>query len=339
MRPFPRPLATLTLVIVMACAGWSSEAMAQVGSGNLVVNLRDAIASLRPRTASGALGLMGFNATPDGSANAIEVNRGSANPGKGEAAPSLTLGQFGVGFTVDDSFPLFLEGYLGYARFDPRTLFTGSGERQLPLRWNNVAAEIGIGWDFHLTDYLILRPILNGTLGYIASDASLFGAFLRRRTEVNASRLTAVHSNVAGVGGSLMLAYYDHRPARDIDVELRYTQIWLQTVGDTLPAAQGRATAKTLSLWARYRWPTGWEAFGRPIRWVVDGSASTYLGDQREALGFSWALKVGGGIEFDVGRYEFGAFGLELSRIRLVARLFVGDRGVTGQSVGIGMSF
>jgi hypothetical protein len=256
-----------------------------------------------------------------------------------EGAPSLTLGQFGVGFTVDESFPLFLEGYLGYARYDPRTLFTGSGERQLPLRWNNVAAEIGIGWDFHLTDYLILRPIVNGAIGYIASDASLFAAFVRHRTDIEISSLAGLHANVEGLGASLMLAYYDHRPARDIDVELRYTQIWLRSFGDTFPAAQGSATAKTLGLWARYRWPTGWEAFGRPIRWVVDGSASTYLGDQRESLGFSWAVKVGGGIEFDVGRYEFGALGLELSRVRLIVRLFLGDRGVTGQSFGIGMSF
>jgi hypothetical protein len=339
MRPIPHPpTTTLTLLIVLACAGWSSMAAAQVGSGDLVMNLRDAVASLRPR-AGGAVALMGFNVTPDGSSNAIEVNRGTAAPGGGEGAPALTLGQFGVGFTVDESFPLFLEGYLGYARYDPRTLFGGSGERQLPLRWNNVAAEIGIGWDFHLTDYLILRPILNGAIGYVASDASLFGALVGRRTNVDLSALTALHANVAGFGGSLMLAYYDYRPARDIDVELRYTQIWLQTVGDTFQAAKGRATARTLGLWARYRWPTGWEAFGRPIRWVVDGSASAYLGDQREALGFSWALKVGGGIEFDVGRYEIGALGLNLSRIRVVGRFFLGDRGVTGESFGIGMSF
>ncbi len=126
---------------------------------------------------------------------------------------------------------------------------------------------------------------------------------------------------------------------RGHDVELRYTQLYLQTFGDTLRAARGTSMAKTLGLWARYRWPTGWEAFGRPVRWVLDSSFTTYFGDQEEAIGFAWAAKVGGGIEVDVGRYEFGAAGLNISHIRLVARYFIGERNVTGTSVGIGISF
>jgi len=40
------------------------------------------------------------------------------------------------------------------------------------------------------------------------------------------------------------------------------------------------------------------EAFGRPLRWVIDGSSSLYLSDQRAALGFAWSAKLGGGIDF-----------------------------------------
>lgn len=338
MRPTSRRLASLWLGLVLACAGRNGLAAGQPVSGDVVDRLREAAADLQPRR-GGLLGLMGYNMTPDGSANAITVNRGSANPGRGEAAPTLTLGQFGFGFTLSESFPLFLESYIGYARYDPRTLFTGSGARQLPLRWNNVAATFGLGWDVHLTDYLILRPILNGAAGYSAADAAVFASFVKHRTGVELSTLTDLHANVAGYGGSLMLAYYDHRPARDIDVELRYTQLRMETFGDTFQAARSSATAKTLGLWARYRWPTGWELFGRPIRWVVDGSATSYLGDQREALGFTWALKLGGGIEFDVGRYEVGLAGINVSRVRLIGRYLLGDRGVTGASFGLGISF
>jgi hypothetical protein len=339
MMPAPHARrAPARLALVLACVAWRGPAAAQLGDGAATDRVRVAIASLRPQP-GGVLALMGYNVTPDGSANAITVNRASSNPGGREASPSLTLGQFGFGFTLSDSFPLFLESYVGYARYDPRTLFTGEGARQLPLRWNNAAATLGVGWDIRLTDHLVLRPILNGSLGYAASDTSLFAAFVDDRSDVEFSRLRAVHANVVGYGGSLMLAYSDRRPARDIDVELRYTQIRLETFGDTLRAARGRTTAKTLGLWGRYRRPTGWEAFGRPIRWVVDGSATTYLGDQREALGFSWAVKLGGGIEFDFGRHEFGVAGISLSRVRLVARYFFADRGVTGSSFGIGVSF
>jgi hypothetical protein len=101
----------------------------------------------------------------------------------------------------------------------------------------------------------------------------------------------------------------------------------------------GNSTARTLGFWGRYRAPIGIEAFGLPMRWVSDTSVSIYLGDQREALGFAWSVKVGAGIEFDIGRHETSAFGLTLTRVRLMGYYFYGDGGITGTSIGIGMSF
>lgn len=286
----------------------------------------------------GVLGLFGYNVTPDGSTNALSITRGTTISGAG--ATALTLSQFGFGFTVSESFPLFLESYLGTARYDPRTYITGGAETsRVPLRWNNVALTLGVGYDIKLAENLWLRPILNGSIGYATSDAALFGAFVNYRTGRDISALTDLHMNIYGIGGSLVLAYYDYKPARDIEVELRYTEIPLQTFGDTPERFRGSSTPRTVGLWARYRWPTGLEAFGRPLRWVIDTSGTAYLGEQREALGFGWSVKVGGGIEFDIGRQEFGAVGLTLSRVRLIGRYFYGDGGITGTSFGIGMSF
>lgn len=309
-------------------------------TGERVQDVLDRIDALRSQLASrpgGVLALMGYNMTPDGSANSLQVNRTTVSADQGDS--TLTLSQFGFGFTWSDSFPLFTEAYLGTARYDPRAVFTNLPPRATPLRWNNIAITTGVGYDIRIGEYLWLRPIFNLSGGYAASDASLLGSFINWRTDRDVAALTDRHVNVWGIGGSLMLAYYDYRPARDIDVELRYTQIYLQTFGDTIPAARGTAMARTAGLWARYRWPTGWEAFGRPVRWVIDSNFSVYLGDQEKVLGFAWAMKIGGGIEIDVGRYEVGALGINLSRVRLVARYFLGDNNITGASLGIGMSF
>lgn len=337
-------LGILLLAAMLAMALPAPPAAAQGVEERLEGRLEEVLGrldALRARLGSrngGIVALMGYNMTPDGSTNALQVNRATASGGD-LGSSVLTLGQFGAGFTVAESFPLWLEGYLGYARYDPRAVFTGIEARRTPLRWNNVAATIGIGYDIRLAEYLWLRPIFNASLGYAASDLSLFGRFLDWRFGAELDVLKDRQAFVAGLGGSLMLAYYDYQPERDIDVELRYTHLELHTFGDTLRAARGRATAQTIGLWARYRWPTGWEAFGRPVRWVLDGSASWYVGDQAAVLGFDWSVKLGGGIEVDVGRYEIGAVGIYLSRLRLVARYFYGDGGITGASVGIGMSF
>ncbi len=286
----------------------------------------------------GVLGLMGYNVTPDGSANALEINRGSSAPSG--SSNVLTLSQFGTGFTVAESFPLFVEGYVGIARYDPRAVFTaGETVSRVPFRWNNITATIGLGYDIRLAENLYLRPIINGAIGFAASDLALFAGFINYRRNAEFTTLASRHANMWGIGGSMVLANYDYTPARHIDMELRFTNIHLQTFGDTLPAARGQSDARTMGLWTRVRWPTGFEAFGRPVRWVIDASASYYFGDQRAALGFAWSAKIGGGIEFDIGRHEIGALGLNTNRVRLVGRYFFGDGGVSGTSFGIGVSF
>jgi hypothetical protein len=171
-----------------------------------------------------------------------------------------------------------------------------------------------------------------------ATDRTILSEILQARRGPSAAALEGEHVSAFGAGGALTLAYYDYRPARDIEVELRLSQLRIETAGDTPAIAEGSSTARTLGLWTRYRWPTGREVFGRPMRWVLDGSGSWYLGDQRDALGFDWSVKVGGGIEFDTGRWELGAFGVNVERVRFIGRYFYGDGGITGVSFGIGLS-
>jgi hypothetical protein len=142
-----------------------------------------------------------------------------------------------------------------------------------------------------------------------------------------------------GFGGSLTLAYSDWRPEREIDAELRYTALRIETSDSSFAPARGSLTAETHGVWGRYRWPIGFEAFGRPIRWVVDGAGSLYLGQQRDELGFNWSVKAGAGIELDIGRCEIGVRDFTATRLRVVGRYFLADRGITGVSVGVGLSF
>jgi hypothetical protein len=279
---------------------------------------------------------MGHTIIPDGSANAVQVNRTTTSGDEG--SPALTLSQFGFGFTVSESVPIYLEIYAGYARYDPRGVFVIEDTQRRPARWNNFTGTLGVGYDIKLSDTFWLRPIVNVAAGYAAPDTALLAGLIGRRRGTDLGVLDDLHVRAAGVGGALTLAYYDYRPEGDTEVELRLSQIDLETSSDSLAAAQGRSTSRTVGLWTRYRWPTGFEAFGRPVRWVLDNSFSLYLGDQDPAVSFGWAAKLGGGIEFDTGRWEFGAFGLNMERVRFVGRYFIGEGGVTGVSFGLGFS-
>jgi hypothetical protein len=334
-----RAIAGVLLLVVAGILSGPSAAQSLGGGEAFRDALTDRLEGLDladRRIGSGVLGLMGYSMIPDGSANALQVNRSSV----GSGSTALTLSQFGFGFTVSEAFPLYLEIYAGYARYNPLLYQRGPDAAARPVRWNNFTSTLGVGYDIAIAENLWLRPIFNVAGGYAAGDRTLLAELLKLGPGPGtvAAALDGEHVSAWGLGGALTLAYYDYRPTRDFEMELRFTQLEIETFGDTPAIAEATSTARTLGLWTRYRWPSGVEAFGRPMRWVLDGSASWYLGDQREALGFDWSIKVGGGIEFDTGRWEFGAFGINMERVRFIGRYFLGDNGITGVSFGIGMS-
>ena len=284
------------------------------------------------QTANGVLGLLGYNVVPDVTASSLSISRG------GQEDTGLQTTQFGLGFTVDPDFPLYLEGFLGYSRYDPRFVFSeGEKKSYLPTRWNNFSGTVGVGWDFPIIEGLVFRPILNAALGHVESDVSLIGRLLELKYNRELAFLDRGRMNAYGLGGSLMLDLNIPRPGYEVDLELRYTDIRLSTFGDTSSLVRGEAEAKTFNVWGRVRWPMDAEMFGRPLRWVVDFSHSRYFGDQ-VALGFDHLTKVGGGIEMNVGRYELGVWDFNMQSIRIVARYLFGQN-VSGASIGLAVSF
>jgi hypothetical protein len=286
-----------------------------------------------PRTVSeGTLDLLAYSVVPDGTVSTLQINRGN------EDDVGVSLGQLGAGFTWSKSFPLYLEGFLGYARYDPRFVFSdGQEQRRIATRWDQLSATVGVGYDFPLGGDFYLRPIANVAIAQATTDVALASSLLQARTNQEINALDGGRMNAYGVGGSLVLAYYDHLPAREIDIELRATDLYLQTF-DTDPALRADTNAVTVNLWARLRWPTGLEAFDRPVRWVAEGQHSHFFGDPQAALGFEYLTKVGGGLELDLGALNIGAFGLYAQRVRLVGRYVFGQN-VNGFSVGLGISF
>lgn len=277
--------------------------------------------------ADGVLTLMSYSVTPDGTASSLSIDSSSTgNPG-------ITMGQLGAGFPLSASFPLFLEGFIGYSRYDP-TFVASNGEeaRKLPAKWTTLSGTGGIGWDFPLFWDIKFRPIFNFSLGHVESDLSFVERFINLRLDKEIDFLDNGRLNAYGLGGSAMLVYGYFGEYYNFEVELRYTHIHLETF-DSSSAVEGSAEAQTLGLWTRLRGPTGLVAFRRPLRYVLEGANSTYLGSQAGALGFNYLTQMGAGVEIDTSAYHS-----VLTRVRLVARYVVGEN-VSGVSGGLAVTF
>jgi len=240
----------------------------------------------------------------------------------------------GGGFTFSKARPLYLEGTAAYSRYDPSFVVSdGSEVRSIPVKWNSISGTAGIGWDFPIAAELVFRPIFNFSLGRVESDLLIAQRIIENNTGQDIDFLNRGRLDALGLGGSLMLDYERYRPENEIDVELRYTNVYLQSINNSSEAVSGSADSQSLSLWSRWRAPTGLTALHNPVRYVLEFSHTQFLGDLRGAMGFNWLSALGAGFELDSSAYN-----IIVTRTRLLARYKFGD-GVQGWSIGLAVSF
>ncbi|RJG38177.1 autotransporter domain-containing protein [Motilimonas pumila] len=280
------------------------------------------------KKANAALGLMSFTMVPDVTTSNLSIGKGD-----GESS-DLLLSQVGGGATMSKEVPVYLEGNLSFSRYDP-TFVISKGDKTsvIPLKWNSVSVSGGVGWDFPIAENWVLRPIANIALGTVMSDITVAGWVIEEELGIDLDFLDGGRLDAFGYGGSLMLDYELFSKAQDIDAELRYSYIRLESFGSTPDGIKGQANAENLSLYLRRRAPTGVEWLQRPLRYVMEGAHTQFFGEQRGALGFKYLSSVGLGLELDSSAYT-----KIISRTRLVAR-YMFSSNTEGYSVGLAMSF
>jgi len=301
--------AALTLALA------SPPALGQLVEGNL------------QKRVNGVLAMMGYMLTPDVTTGSLGVSNAATGN------PDLGMSTLGGGFTVSREsrlYPLYLEGTLGYARYDPTFVgSSGAVERSVAANWDAYSATGGVGWDFPLSKELVFRPIFNFSYGRVDSHVSATQTGTGEEIDfLHNGRLDAY-----GLGGSLVLDYERYRPGSEIDVELRYSNIYLHSFGGSSAAVQGSADAQSISLWSRWRAPTGVTMLERPLRYVLEFAHTTFLGDLDGVLGFNYLSSIGTGLELDSSAYD-----AVVTRTRLMARYKVGEH-VRGWSIGLAVSF
>lgn len=312
-----RPQTVIYVALLLTCLFIPLPTLADVLTDARIKERTDAI-----------LGLMSFMLTPDVTTGSLSVN----NEPTGN--PDIFMVTVGGGFTTSQDFPLYLEGTLGYSRYDPIFLASdGLIERPVPTKWNSVSLTGGVGWDFPVASELKFRPIFNFSLGRVASDSFVAGTILENQTGDGFEFLKQGTLDVYGLGGTLMLDYERYRDKNEIDIELRYTNIHLQSYADTPAAVQGSSNAQSLSLWLRWRAPTNFTAMNKPVRYVLEAARTSYIGDMRGALGFDELNSLGVGLELDSSAHE-----IIVTRTRLIFRYQFSDN-VQGTSVGFAISF
>ena len=298
----------------MALLCVSAPARAQVSDADL------------QKRANAILTLMGFSLVPDVTTGALAISDQSTGN------PYFRQTSIAGGGRLKPDVPLYLEGTLAYGRYDP-SFAVGDAQATVSVKWQSLLGTGGVGWDFPIARELALRPIFNFSLGRVESEGSVTPPAAPARSSGAALDFLANgRLNATGVGGSLMLDYERYRPQNEVDLELRYTDIHLQSF-DSSQAVEGHANAQTFSLWSRYRAPTGLTALERPVRYVLEYAYTSFLADLKGVLGFDDVHSFGAGLELDSSARD-----VYVTRTRLLVRYKIGNN-VTGWALGLGVSF
>ena len=292
--------------------------------------LERAFEQQQQENAAGSLAILGLAGIPDDSASAISLQSNTDNRDY-----DFKSAQLGGGFRLAEGVPIYLEGYIGYARYDPVLTFSGTGETNLlPLKWTSLALTGGVGYQFDIGEFWKLTPMAHISVGRTQSDASIGAQAIANRLGLDRDYLDSGGIWAGGAGGSMTVAYEKSLSNdREFEASLRYTHIEYWPIGDNEDLLV-ESTAANAVLWSRYRFTTGKRMFGRPVRWVGDLSVSYLIGDQALVLGTDWLARVGGGIEVDLS----DTWVPWVSTTRFMVRYYGSDT-VNGFSAGIGISF
>ncbi|MDN3922275.1 autotransporter domain-containing protein [Roseateles violae] len=279
------------------------------------------------KLANGIVGIMSYTVAPDVTTSSLSINNAATSNS------ALAITQFGGGFTWSKDTPIFLEGNAAYSRYDPVFVASEGGDsRALPTKWNSVSATGGIGWDFPISEHWVIRPIFNFTLGRVASDLRIAKYWLEENKNLEINFLDGGTMKATGLGGALMLDYEKFTPEHDDDLEIRYTNVDLKSHGDR-GIVTGYAKAESISIWARRRIPTGWgTVWDRPVRYVLEGASTKFLGDEGE-VGLKLMNSIGFGLELDSSAKE-----MWVTRWRAVMRYKFGPN-MSGWALGLAVSF
>ena len=112
-----RPQTVIYVALLLTCLFIPLPTLADVLTDARIKERTDAI-----------LGLMSFMLTPDVTTGSLSVN----NEPTGN--PDIFMVTVGGGFTTSQDFPLYLEGTLGYSRYDP--IFLASDGLIERLTWS-----------------------------------------------------------------------------------------------------------------------------------------------------------------------------------------------------------
>lgn len=230
---------------------------------------------------------------------------------------------------------LYTEANLGLLLAEQRQIaeLAGPDDLATDVDWRAISGLGGIGLAIPLTQRLRIRPVVNVIYSYLENEADVEGPLGPGLEELLDDVFINYHVHAVGAGGTLELAYVGQVDQYGIELTGSVSQIHTQAFEASSQLLEVATDAQTFNARAELSGPAGFELFDRAVAWKVLYAGTILTGDQVEALGFSYFIQVGGGLEIDVSRdvEDVDRVGFRIATVQ-------GD-GVSGIALGLTLDF
>ena len=237
----------------------------------------------------------------------------------------------------DPEFDLYTEIALGALKVtDDFFVENNLGQRILIDADRDIfSARGGVGFNYRPTTEWRLTPIVGMAWSHFDNKVRASGGSLDLGTLTPAQRavISDFDAQTYGVSVALEGNYDRWFGERDYHFEAsgRYSHIFTETFNESTPIVKASGHADILALETRWTVFTDRTLFGEPLAWNLTASHTSFIGQDRDILGFNNFFRVGAGIDLFIQRRIFGQ---SLDFVGLAINGLIGPD-VAGGSIGI----
>ena len=235
--------------------------------------------------------------------------------------------------------PEFSSGWLPFlqvnlAKQDLEAGFSFSPEEGVKTDWQTRAVSLAGGFDIPLTDQLTVSPALDYGILDLENDADYFGVISTGVLQPAFENLLFDWDSKARlIGASLSVQYQNQFAGKELAVHGTLTRNYVDSYSESSQAVAFSQGVTTFTLDGEIILPTSLTIFDRPLAIVPQANYTTFVGSNRDQLGFSDFAKIGVAGEIDISSLDYG-----IDKIRLGLELVKG-RDVRGVVLEIGYRY
>lgn len=309
----------------------SSSLSAQAIPEELIEELRRVVTEAVDQESLGAgyAAMINFAVAPDISTANYDIDNGAGDK------PELAVARIParkVFSPFENGWTPFIQGNLTYQTLNAG--FTVSDTDRIDSEWKAYGGSVSVGAQIPINDQLVLVPVLDAGLIRLKNSADYFGDFSNLLLRPALAGVLFDWKTDAWTFGASLGFDYD-KPVKNFDLKVHgsLTHHYVESRNSSSPLINFSNHMTTFNIQAETEHPTSKSISGYPLALVAHLGSTSFLGGNRDALGFDHFFDAGLALDADIS-----GKGWKVKNLRLGAKIIAG-KDVSGWGLILGYRY